>query len=251
MVILGSRGGLIRCAGMMLVSGLTSAGPPLNIDDPGILEPGEWEVIFAASYFETEPIDVIEFPVLDISYGLTPDTQVSVTIPYVFEGRIGDTERSGLGFLALGYKWRFWSGDSSEWAIAPGISFLMDNDLIPRDSDEDVEIFNLPVLYARIIGDWTVMGQLKWFRESEGLTAWDYGVSASRALSDSTQGMVEVYGVANRSFDQREISLHFGLDRELESGAHLLTSLGTHLARSSGSIEGIDVRIYLGMQWFF
>ncbi len=68
-----------RAAGaLLLMSGAVNAGPPLSIDDPGILDPGKFEVILAAT-IETRPFgDSYEFPVLNISLGVSENIQVAV-----------------------------------------------------------------------------------------------------------------------------------------------------------------------------
>jgi hypothetical protein len=53
------------------------AGPPLVIDDPGILKPGQWETILAVDAVNTDFIRTYDLPLLDVSYGLTEDTQMS------------------------------------------------------------------------------------------------------------------------------------------------------------------------------
>ena len=57
---------------------MTFAGPPLTIDDPGILQPGGLEIILAADGAKTDAIKTYDFPVLDMSLGLTDNIQMSV-----------------------------------------------------------------------------------------------------------------------------------------------------------------------------
>ncbi|MDX1556821.1 MAG: hypothetical protein R3212_12395, partial [Xanthomonadales bacterium] len=164
----------------------TVAGPPLNMDDPGILEPGQWELILAAVQWGLDSGDLLEAPVLDASLGVSANSQVSFVLPYVIDNPFGEPGRSGLGFASVGYKWRFWSGEDSEWAIAPGLSFPVGHDLVERDSPDDVNVAGIPLLYSKTSGDWTFLGQLSWYRDSGGARAWDYAVSASRPLTPST-----------------------------------------------------------------
>lgn len=57
----------IACAGE------TFAGPPLSIDDPGILAPGSVEAILAMQYTSTGAGDVLQAPLLDLSLGVLSD----------------------------------------------------------------------------------------------------------------------------------------------------------------------------------
>ncbi|MDX1557026.1 MAG: hypothetical protein R3212_13425, partial [Xanthomonadales bacterium] len=63
--------------------------------------------------------------------------------------------------------------------------------------------------------------------------------------------MIELFGVADRSFDDRGLSLHAGIDSKVAKGIHFLAAIGSQVARSSRAIEKLDHRVYVGLQWFF
>ncbi len=46
-------------------------GPPMVGEDPGILEPGQWEIIAAMNGESRPSIESAQLPVLDVAYGLT------------------------------------------------------------------------------------------------------------------------------------------------------------------------------------
>ena len=99
------------------------AGPPLAIDDPGVLDPGQWEFIAAVTVASTNEGDVYQAPILDVSFGLTPNTQASVVLPYVFVDPKNESSDSDFGNFAIGYKWRFINNDKLQVSFAPGYAF--------------------------------------------------------------------------------------------------------------------------------
>ena len=81
-----SRSGILNLALLTtfmvcLKSGLAMAGPPLVTDDPGILDPGSWESILAISAEDRGGGSIYQLPVLDVSRGITRNTQLSFVVP--------------------------------------------------------------------------------------------------------------------------------------------------------------------------
>lgn len=74
---------------------LAHAGPPLTIDDPGILDPGALELILASAGEDRKSGRVIQRPILDVSLGLTENTQIAMLIPWQLERPDGEPHKSG------------------------------------------------------------------------------------------------------------------------------------------------------------
>ena len=66
---------------LLMLSATAWPGPPMIGEDPGILEPGQWEIIVAMNGESRPSTESAELPVLDVTYGLTPNTQISVLLP--------------------------------------------------------------------------------------------------------------------------------------------------------------------------
>ena len=96
----------------------------METEDPGILDPGTWEFIVAstATAIKDGP-DVYEFPILDVSYGLTESVQISATYPYVWVDPPDGSSDSDFGNLSVALKWRFWNSERLQLAFAPVHSF--------------------------------------------------------------------------------------------------------------------------------
>lgn len=235
----------------LLMSTSMHAGPPLIIDDPDILDPGELQFIIAADGQGTDSVDVFELPNLDLEVGITSRSELSIELPYTIENPAAASSRHGFGFASVGYKLQFLSTPNTQMAIEPGYSWLVTNSLLEGVSDDGSSVVSLPLLCSRRVGDVTVLSQLAWYRASGGDRAWDYGVAVMWPERGSTQLMTELYGAADRSLDQRELVINFGLDHEFEDKMHLLAAVGTHLARSTSAVEKLRYRVYIGLEWFF
>ncbi len=100
------------------------AGPPLSIEDPGILEQGQWEIITAATATSIGAGKVYQFPVADVSLGVVEDkVQISAVYPYVFAQLDDQDKDSDFGNLELGVKFKVWDSASWQVAVAPAYSF--------------------------------------------------------------------------------------------------------------------------------
>lgn len=232
-------------------SGSSKAGPPLFTDDPGILEPGSWEVILAAAAEECDESRVTHLPILDVSLGVTRNSQISLVLPYTKLGSAGGDSIRGLTFGTMGYKWRFISTSKWEWAIAANYSFPMSHEVVQKNGPADMRLLNVPVVFSRALGDWTWNGQLGWNVSSDGGKFWDYGISLSHPMGSSAHWMMEVFGFAGESFEQSSVNYQVGLDYELSPAIHVLVSAGTHLGGSLEAGARLNYAWYAGLQLFF
>jgi hypothetical protein len=226
------------------------AGPPLVTDDPGILDPGAWEVINAVAGEDRSAGNYIHTPLLDISLGLTSNTQLSVLLPYTIDKPEGGSSNTGLTYASLAYKWRISSTPKWEWALAANYTLPVSNQIIRANGPEDIRVLSLPVLVSRTMEDWTWNGQVGWNVGSDGDHFWDYGLAVSHPLGNSLQGMMEVFGVALPSFEQSTLNFQLGLDYEITPALHFLTSAGSRIRSESGSDNRLNYSYYFGLQWF-
>ncbi|MDH3902488.1 MAG: hypothetical protein OES90_04630 [Xanthomonadales bacterium] len=226
------------------------AGPPLVVDDPGILDPGAWEIILGYS-IEDRPVGKLtRAPSLDVSLGISPNSQLSFFLPRsVVEEDMG-AKNSGLGFASIGYKWRMLSTPSWELAMAANYDFLISHDLYRSNGPDDIEVLGLPLLVSHTHEDWTWYGQLGWHRVNDGTRFWDYGIAVSHPLGASTQFMMEVYGYSDSSFNSNELNYQLGLDFEVTPVFHLLTSAGSRIKSGFEPAYRLDYTFYIGLQWF-
>lgn len=232
------------------MSANTFAGPPLVIDDPGILDPGAWEVIFGYSIEDRPAAKIKQAPSLDVSFGVSPNSQVSVFVPRVVETDQSGEKKSGLGFAAVGYKYRMLSTPAWELALAANYHFLVSHKLYPANGPDDVKALSLPVLASYTHEDWTWFAQLGWNIDNDGAQFWDYGLAVSHPLGSSVQLMVEAYGYSESAFDIGELHYQLGVDVELTPAFHLLSSVGSSIKSGFEPAYHLDYSFYVGLQWF-
>lgn len=246
-----ATGGLCVGLGLQFFLATNSiAGPPLVTDDPGILDPGAWEVIMAIAGEDYPGGRDVQAPVLDVSLGLTSNTQLSVLLPNVIvKSNEGDT-KSGLGHLSIAYKWRISSSSGWEWAIAPNYSLPVLKGTIPSVKPVQPRLLGLPLLASRTEGLWTWLGQVTWNLDSEGEKFWDYGVAVCHPLGQSMQWMMEFFGNANASFKDGTLNYNVGLDYEINKALHLLGSVGSQIKSGPERGDRINYSFYIGLQWF-
>jgi hypothetical protein len=234
---------------LVFLPNMLMAGPPLAIDDPGILDPGQWEIIAAVTMASTNEGDAYEVPILDVSYGLTSNTQVSVVLPYVFVDPVNDSSDSDFANLAIGYKWRFINNDKLQAAFGVGYAFGIGVSAAKRGVGDDTDILFLPLELQYEIGDWSLNGEWGYVSLESGGDGWGYGAAVSRPVGQRTVLMFEIYGGADTDFDNDNLNFHIGFDTELRPDFHLLFSAGSGLREPVGATE-LDFDIFLGLQYF-
>lgn len=225
------------------------AGPPLVIDDPGILDPGSWEVILGASVEDRPACRITQAPSLDVSAGVSPNTQISFFLPYSALATGQSEKEAGLGLASVGFKWRIVSKPEWEWAVAANYDTLLSHDLYRRKGPDDIRVFGLPLLLAYTNGNWTWNGQLGWNKVSDGVKFWDYGIAVSHPLGNRTQIMAEVYGYSDSSFDTNDLNYQLGLDLEINPAFHLLASAGSRIKSGFDPANRLNYNFFIGLQW--
>lgn len=235
---------------VFLLPGVLIAGPPLVTDDPGILEPGSWETILAIAGHDHDFGKALQAPVLDVSLGVSGNTQLSMVLPH-FVIRSDDlTNNMGLTTASIGYKWQFHSSESTEWAIAASYSLPISHDIISEGGSDDVRVISIPLLASFQQAQWTWLGQAGLNVSNDGTRFWDYGLAVGRPVGKSLQLMIEVYGTVNSAFEENTLNYQLGLDFELNPAWHVLASAGSRIRSVDPVNQRLNYSFYLGLQWF-
>ena len=225
-------------------------GPPMVGEDPGILEPGQWEIIAAMNGESRPSAESAQLPLLDVAYGLTPNTQISVVVPRQHVERQGESHSTGWGNGQIGYKWRFFSNGTVELAFAPLYSHPLDHGSTIRGLVEDVSVLNVPVVASLAVGEWTWNFQVGYAITSTSTNLWDYAVTLGHPLGRSAQLFLETWGAADDNLDNNALNYRVGLDFAFSGRTHLLAAIGGPITSDLPSDEKLDWDFYLGLQWF-
>lgn len=221
------------------------------MDDPGILLPGQWEIITAGTYASSGVVDAAQAPLLDVSLGIIDDyVQISLGVPWEHVSPAAGPSNSGLGNAQLGVKWRFFNGERLQLALAPYRVFGVSGSTAAKGIGTDSDISVLPVLMQYQLSDaWTLNGELAYASVRDGENAWGYGAALAFTQSRQLTWLLEAYGSAATGFDNQSVELRAGLDLAIRDDLHLLFSAGTGLDAPSEQDE-LDAAFYLGVQLF-
>ncbi len=91
----------------LFVSAPVLAGPPFRTDDPEPVAYRSGEFYVGHAYANNEDGISGTAPHFEINYGLVPNLQLHVLMPFAFSQPHGDKTRYGIGDLELGAKYRF------------------------------------------------------------------------------------------------------------------------------------------------
>ncbi|MGI9341728.1 MAG: hypothetical protein ACR2QV_02695 [Gammaproteobacteria bacterium] len=241
---------MLTVAGGIMLASPASAGPPLNIDDPGILDPGQWEVIVASSSAKEKGGGTAsELPVLDVSLGLSDNTQISAAYPYVVVDPEGASSESDFGNLAVGFKWRFYNSENLQIAFAPGYSFGISLTAATLGVGSDTPITLLPVNLEYALGNWTLSAELAFAAIQQEEDEVAFGGAIGHPLGDRIQLMFEIYGATNSELDDAFVNWNLGADIEITPSWHVLAAFGSRISEPTGAAE-LDYTAYLGIQYF-
>jgi hypothetical protein len=150
------------------------AGPPLSIDDPGVLDPWHWEIIGATTLTSDSDGDYWQAPLLDISLGVIEDyVQVGFVYPYAHADSGNGRSQSDFGNAEFGVKWRFLKRDRLQMAFAPYHVFGVSTGTAAKGIGDDSDAAVLPINAEYSINDrWSLNGEVSYVSVDDGNNEW-------------------------------------------------------------------------------
>jgi hypothetical protein len=228
-----------------------AAGPPLSIEDPGVLDAGQWEIITATTATSTDSGDVYQAPLLDVSLGVVQDyVQVFVAYPYVYSDPDEGNSEWDFGNLQAGVKWRFVNTDRLQVAFAPLYAFGVTRSTAEQGIGEDSDVAEFPLVAEYQLTDaWRVNASAGYASVDDGGDEWVYAGAVAYGVSDRLELLFELAGATDTDFDDDLLDVRAGLDFTIAEDLHLLFSTATGLREPSGEDE-LDYDVFLGLQFF-
>jgi hypothetical protein len=139
--------------GLLLLPSIAVAGPPYLTDDPVPTDTRHWEIYAFAAGTQT-PGNFDGNAGLDLNYGPIENVQLTATLPVSFTR--GGANRSGIGDIEIGAKYRFFHKADKGIAIA-----IFPRLILPTANNGfgsgKVGVL-LPVWAQKDIGPWSVFG---------------------------------------------------------------------------------------------
>ena len=159
----------------LLASTALSAGPPFKTDDPEPVDLGHLE-FYLFSQGQRVPSDSNGAgPALEFNYGILPDTQFHLVLPYAYDRPEYGPAEHGLGDTEIGLKLRLVKEEGSRPQV--GIFPLVE---IPTgDADKGLgaghtQVY-LPIWIQKSWGPWTTYGGGGWWRNpGDGNRNWTF-----------------------------------------------------------------------------
>jgi hypothetical protein len=238
------------CSALMSVvlQSPAQAGPPLTIDDPGILDPGAFEIIVASAFESRDSGEQWFLPILDVSYGLGPELQLGMVATRVIADPDDGSRKSDFGPAAVGLKWRFLDAGELQMSVAPFFETLLRDGAADRGVIDDINAATLPVQWQYQLSQWRLNAELRYVAVSGETNEWGYGVAVARPVNERIELMAELHGGTDRSLDDHGVLYRLGADVTLAERWHLLVALGS--AISEPGDDDVERQGYFGLQWF-
>jgi hypothetical protein len=221
-----------------------SGASPLGwVDDASILGPGTIALTFSAMRWSGVDLSEVDFPIVDVSVGLTPRVQLGASIPRIVGGADGTGPVGGIGTSYFSAKYVVLTGASSgvKLAVAPMIQVLGSGATQALPPGEGKTQFGLPVSLEITRGPARLFASTGFF--SQGAVFVGGGTSAQLsprlAMSLSFNRAWANDGVTGFSRDRRELS--GGASYFLRPHIAMFGSLGRTIATSDANGAGTTV----------
>lgn len=235
---------------ILLARSTSVAGPPLAIDDPGILDPGQLEVIAAVTSTKTSAGDTWQLPLIDMSLGVIEDhLQVGLAFSRVHVHPNDGNSESDTNNPAVALKWRFVNSEKLQMSFAPYYVFGVSRsaESIGIGDSADVAVVPVNAEYG-ITERWRLNGEVSYVRVQGDEAQWFYGAAVGYAANSRWDLLFEVAGTSDSTFNADFVEVRAGFDASLSESFHLLFSMASDLRQARGEDE-LDLNVFLGVQY--
>lgn len=224
------------------------AGPPFLTDDPVPVGYETSEVYIFSTFDKTKNEKEIVIPAVEYNYGVLPEVQLHVVIPFIRASEDEEPTETGMGDIELGVKYRFIQESDYIPQVAIFPMVILDT------GDEDKRLGNgktwyrLPVWMQKSWGEWTSF----WgggYVLNDAPDKKDYSFGGWQVQKDINEKWTlggEVFAKGKDSEEEQGTTiLNFGGFYKLDHDLELLFSAGHSINGKSHAIG------YLGLLWEF
>lgn len=239
----------LACALTALIAVPTGAlaGPPFLTDDPEPVDYQHSEFYAFGTYDKTPDGSSTALPAFEYNYGVFPEIQLHLIIPFTTVSATGAPTQSGLGDTEIGVKYRFVdeTDDRPQIGIFPMVEAPTGN--AARGLGNGQVWYRLPLWIQKSWGSWTSYGGVGYaINHATGMqNSWFSGWLLQRDLSETiTLGGELFRQQADTQGGEGTTLVNLG-------GYYNMTGCGCSLLFSGGhSIAGESQKIaYLGLYW--
>jgi hypothetical protein len=209
------------------------AGPPFQTDDPEPVEHKHWEIYIASQFKHNRDGDLATLPQVELNYGIFPNTQIHLIVPFQYNSPSGEEAHYGYGDTELGVKFRFIQ--ETEWIPMVGIFPLVE---LPTGNQNEglgngKAQFFIPLWLQKSWGPWTSYGGGGyWINPGDGNKDWwFFGWEVQREISKAlTLGGELIYRTADTDGGDNSFGFNLGAIINLTENHHILFSAGSDIS---------------------
>lgn len=227
---------------------IAQGGPPLLTDDPGTPEAGHYEINTAitAEFHKNER--EFEAPLIDMNYGIAEREQIKLEIPLAID-HDGNTTRSGLGDVTLGWKRRFLeqSHAFADVSFYPQLSFGPSSRSKRLGFSDSGVALLIPFQMSHDFGRFSLTAEIGHAFRTQNADESLFGIAYSWKASDRTEWLAEYHQIFSNDAEERERLVNVGFRQEVSSHVHMLTSVGT--SPNTADADRTKLAVYLGLQF--
>ena len=235
-----------------ILSALTSAalaGPPLATGDTDILDPGGLEIIIATTGDERDAGDSYELPGIEVSLGLTDNTQAGIAFSRAIVDPNDASSKSDFGALSIEYAWRFLNVENFTMAMAPAYEFPVNGSSQDRGITDSVRALGVPLIATYATDNWFLTGETSYSVTSSGPNGIGYGVSTGYNITEKLTALAELNGGESVGQNDQEILWRIGATYLLTEQLTVLLGFGGNFDSDLLAADELDQDFYLGIQF--
>jgi len=236
----------------------TPQSPPLETDDPGVPDKGEYEINLLTHADYGKAAQRVDLLSVDANYGVLPviagyklPTQIKLAFPVAAGRDAGEPFSVGLGAVNAGLKFNVYRDEHRGISVSvyPQVAFPTPGGRgVEKGLADSGQTLILPLLVAREFHELTfvVNGALeKPLHDPERQMAAGFGVAVGRALTRKVAAMIELRTESSRDFKRdrlvvvnagfihgvRNVIVYGNLGHSLfsDDGAHTYAGIGIKL----------------------
>ena len=240
----------VMCSLMAAVSSFGQGGPPMMTDDPGTPPVGKFELNMAWTTSRNHESFEFELPLLDLSYGATPNLQLKIEGPWLTVREAG-TSSHDLGPALVGVKWRFQEEANGRPAIStfPQIETAINRRSVDLGLADPGLGLLLPVEVQWHRGRLGFNMDFGVVLRTGGQTEWFGGGAVSTEIAEGQELIAELHFEGAFADRSHEAIAQIGYRRDLSESMTLLAAFGKGV-QSSGT-PPTRFASYLGLQFRF
>ncbi|MDD2357581.1 MAG: transporter [Thiovulaceae bacterium] len=224
------------------------AGPPFMTDDPVPVDYKHSEFYIFSTYDKTNDGQETAIPAFEYNYGVLPDVQLHVMMPFISSQPNGSKTEYGLSDIELGAKYRF----IQETENIPQVGIFPMAEIPTGDSNKGLgngkTWWRLPVWMQKSFGEWTsYWGGGYVINEADGQKNYIFGgVQVQKDVGTKWSLGGEIFAREKDTVDGMSATiLNFGGFYKFTPDFNLLFSAGRSINGESHTVG------YIGLWWTF